>query len=35
MDAAIDRLCEGLNRLVDHPQYLKDLTNFPHLKITL
>lgn len=30
---AIDAVCSGLNRLNDNPEYLKSLTNFPHLNI--
>jgi hypothetical protein len=34
MDAAVDKLCDGLNRLASQPQYLASLTNFPHLQTT-
>jgi len=31
---AVDAVCNGLNRLNANPEYLKSLTNFPHLNIT-
>jgi len=31
---AVDAVCDGLNRLNANQEYLKSLTNFPHLNIT-
>ena len=35
MDELSDSLCKGLNRLSNNQIYLKSLTNFPHLNITV
>jgi hypothetical protein len=34
LDAVENALCEGINSLANHPQYLKSLTHFPYLHIT-
>jgi transposase len=35
LDRVEDALCHGINRLADNPGYLRSLTNFPYLRITL
>jgi transposase len=35
LDRVEDVLCHGINRLADNPGYLRSLTNFPYLRITL
>lgn len=34
MHDVIDTLCQGLRELMDMPERLRSLTNFPHLRIT-
>jgi hypothetical protein len=34
LDAVENTLCEGINSLARHPDYLKSLTNFPYLYVT-
>jgi transposase len=35
LDVLTDILCHALNVLVDDPQHVKSMTNFPHLQIVL
>lgn len=35
LDELSDKLCEALNRLASKQEYLKSLTNFPHLNVTV
>ena len=35
LDQLEENLCRGLNRLSAHPDYLRSLTNFPYMQLTL
>jgi DDE superfamily endonuclease len=35
LEAVSDQLCQGLKALMDLPEKLKSMTNFPHLRISL
>lgn len=35
LDLVIDALCQGLNALVNDPERLRSLTDFPHLKVVV
>ena len=34
LDAVSDALCKGLKELIDLPEKLRSMTNFPHMRIT-